>query len=343
MKKFILKASLFIGIILSINLVMGFVRLQLKDEITYRRNQQAKCVTINQYVGRADTQMYLKTVTDLRLDSIALPLGIHRIYDAYGFSNAFPNKAPKILFIGDSFLDDPHIATDSGIQASCDKALHQHLSYNIGGHNCSGFAVYNDLMLRKAFTDKPKLIVLETVERYLHDNITDAYYQLLEGKLKSNHDCYFGMDLLFGNNFKDLRESKYFYHAAEAPRFGQFSQIVDKDTVWFLRNKLSQITTVEHIVQLMQKLKQLLEQQNIQIVYVIAPDKESLYPQFFGASQLDTIQKVMHQEGIPYIDIYTQLKGNPLFYYYNSDTHWNGNAIKLLGLNAAQYYKEHCN
>lgn len=337
MKQFLKKISVFCLLALSLNLLIGIARLQVEDEIPYRVNKREAFVTANQFNGRCDTAVYVTSRTDLGHDSLNLPKGVLRICDAYGFSNAQANSNPDILFIGDSFFDDPHLNTSEGLQAMCNKQLHRNAAYNIGANGCSGFAVYNELRA-KAFLNKPKIIFFETVERAMNTHILGAAKQLKSGEFKSIQHHYYGLDLLLGANCKDLSASKLFFDK-EDKKYGYIKKVDGKE-IWFLRNRLSVFAELKSIVAAMLRMRNTLAQQNIKLVFVIAPDKESLYPKIFGTSKIELLYELMQQSELECIDMYTAMMANPNDYYFATDTHWNGKAIALLADKAADYYQK---
>jgi hypothetical protein len=315
---------------------MGMLRMKVDDEINYKVNKREEYITANHYNGRCDTALFIKTRTDLGHDSLHLPQGILRICDAYGFSNVVSNPNPEVLFIGDSFFDDPHINTTEGIQALFNDKMKRNCAYNIGANGCSGFKVYNEL-LAKGYFSKPKVIFFETVERAMSTHIIEAAQQLKDNQFKTNKHHYLGLDLLLGANFKDIRDSKLFYQKKDK-KYGAV-KIMDGQKVWFLRNKLSVFAEVNTIIKSMVQIDSMLKKQGIDIIFIIAPDKESLYPQFFGPSKLIGLQEMMQQNMLNYLDVYTPMLQNPNHFYFASDTHWNGNAIELVASLSCKAYE----
>lgn len=340
MRKFISKSALLLFIVVLINLLMGFIRLQAEDEITYISNRKEEFVTANQFYGRADTAVYIKSRTDLGHDSINLPGGILRICDHYGFSNVADNKAPEMLYIGDSFFDDPHLNSIEGIQSLTNKKMQKNCSYNLGANGCSGFKVYNELSAQY-FQQKPKVIFFETVERALSTSISEAVQDIKTGQFKSQRHEYFGLDLLLGSNFKDLRTSNLFGQP-QNKRYG-YSKTVNGKKVWFLRNKLSIYAELNKIVDDMERIHNAYQKQGIKIVFIVAPDKESLYPELFGTSKITLINELMKVKKIEFLDIYSEMMKNRDAYYFDTDTHWNGKAIDLLTSLTTDYYRKNYN
>lgn len=334
MRKLISKSGLILLIVVSINLITGLIRLKAKDDIPYMTNRREAFITANQFYGRTDTAVYIKTRTDLGHDSINLPNGILRICDHYGFSNITGNKEPEVLYLGDSFFDDPHISTTEGIQALTNKKMKRNCSYNLGSNGCSGFRVYNELS-SKYFTKKPKVIFFETVERALASNIPDAVQQLISKQYKSVTHHYYGLDLLLGANFKEIESSNLFTQKRDK-KYG-YVKTIDGKKVWFLRNKLSEYAELSSIAGSMDKITQVLQLQNIKVVFIIAPDKESMYPELFGVSKIVMLHHLMRAKNIAFIDVYSELLKNRDSYYYDTDTHWNGRAIDLLTTMTTNY------
>lgn len=336
MKKIITKSILLLSVVILINLLMGWIRLKAGDDIPYTMNLRDEFITANQYKAFKDTTMYMKARTDMGHDSVNLPNGNLRVLDHFGFSNVAENNAPDLLYIGDSFFDDQLLNSSDGLQSLTNKKLGKNCSYNIGAHGCSGFNVYNELSAQY-FTQKPKIIFFETVERALYAHIIDAFEQLEQHKFKTVQHHYYGMDLLLGANFSNLKQSKL-WHKETSVNFGT-PRMLDGNKIWFLRNRLSSFADLSGVLEKMAKMQQILKLKNIRLVYIIAPDKESLYPQLFGTSGIVLLQELMRDLNIEFIDIHSALLQDPAKYYYASDTHWNGNAVDLLTTMTTDYYR----
>ena len=72
--------------------------------------------------------------------------------------------------------------------------------------------------------------------------------------------------------------------------------------------------------------------QNIKTLFMIVPDKETLYPDKFGASSLSLIYSKMKYHKINHINLLEIFNKNPAYYYYTYDSHWNQNAIDTVSL-----------
>lgn len=339
MSAFLRSVIAFLLLVSIINFGMGILRLRVNDPIAFINNKRTAYYTANQFEGRCDTSIYIHTRTDLGHDSLFLPQGILRRYDAFGFSNQTANRQPSILLIGDSFADDPHLPTSEGLQALLNQALDSNISYNIGANGCCGFGVFNQLC-DSFFTIKPKLIVFEMVERAMSNHLAKAAKDLQEHRSHTKPYQYAYADLVWGPNFAHLSESHLFRKSTDKP-YGSVKSVQGQD-IWFLRNKLSHYADPQSLVKNMLYIQKFLAAQDIAIVFAIAPDKESLYPSIFGQSQIPQIQALMKQQHIPFLDVLAELsKSEPNSLYYKSDTHWNGNAVAQFASMIAQYYRQH--
>lgn len=72
------------------------------------------------------------------------------------------------------------------------------------------------------------------------------------------------------------------------------------------------------------------ENSGIRFAFTIAPNKNSLYgskmPARYAAAQTRNVQLLkeqMHQQGVPYIDLFGVLDGSETQLYYRLDSHWN--------------------
>jgi hypothetical protein len=124
--------------------------------------------------------------------------------------------------------------------------------------------------------------------------------------------------------------------------FKGFSLINDKkehillkyDTFLFYKNKVSILDniSIEHVVKQIESVKDYLANQNIKLLILIAPDKESFFPSIFGKSSYQQIHKALDQKQIPNLNVIDLFKKDSSLYYYNDDTHWNQHAIDLITL-----------
>jgi hypothetical protein len=325
MQKFFLKLCLIFFIGVMPNFFIGLYRYIKKDNsLQLNQNLNAENFIFNYKIkNKSDTVMSIYRKGDLSSKLSRLDDTCCRVYDKFGFSNWTFNNKPKIVLIGDSQFHDPGKGTEYGFQNSLNTHFGFNCSYNIGAVLCSGFRVYNEFLKEKIFLQKPKYIVLEIGERNFlkWDNIFN------ELKMKSTKTIkyrYFGLDLMLSNNFKG------------------FSLINDKkehillkyDTFLFYKNKVSILDniSIEHVVKQIESVKDYLANQNIKLLILIAPDKESFFPSIFGKSSYQQIHKALDQKQIPNLNVIDLFKKDSSLYYYNDDTHWNQHAIDLITL-----------
>lgn len=328
MKRFLTYGILIAVIAILPNFIVGLLRTRVNDFIPYTQQKN------KDFYGTAlekELNYQLAPTTPVA-DMSRLPIRpepTYRASDMFGFSNMVENKSPEILYIGDSFFNDPHSPTNNGIQAQTNDFFHKNIAYNIGAHNCGGFNVYNELN-HYFFKKKPRLIVFEAVERNAYEIIKNAPNELRKNSFKSVPYKNYYLDLLLGNNFKDLNKSKL-WHQEVKPVLGT-AHYINNQKIWFLNNHLTSVSDYEinKMIDSMKMIQTILQPQNIHIVFLIAPDKESVYPELFGASYLPALQNKMKAQNLDYIDVFSTLKNKGAEYYYEGDTHWNAAAIKLV-------------
>ena len=95
--------------------------------------------------------------------------------------------------------------------------------------------------------------------------------------------------------------------------------------------------SLEHNLSLIQ---QYTEQHGGQFLFVVVPNKNSLYPEnmpyFYKKGETSNLKELKHRmanRGIPYLDLYKVFKNQDSILYYTRDTHWNTKGA-LLGYNS---------
>ena len=332
MKKFILKTLLILFVSILPNVIVGFLRLGVNDFIPYTINYDLFQARYARYledslINKSET-VRVKPVGDLNNLSFAGD-PIIRSVDFFGFSNEYDNRRPEVLFIGDSFFNDPHLNSSMGIQSEVNKRLGKNSSYNIGNVSLCGFKVYNTLQ-QAFFTGKPKLIIFETVERNVVENIKRSLDELENHEKFSSFNHSF-LDLILGNNFMNIQKSHLLHSTTPSKKLGKMRRISNQQ-YWFLSNKLHRLTPleIEQTVQLMKEIQDRLLKEQVNILFVVAPDKESVYPELFGNTDLQLLQEKMRTEGVNNIDMFASLLGKGEKCYYRGDTHWSYSAVKML-------------
>jgi hypothetical protein len=328
MKKFILKIVIVILPILCMNLILGVIRYKNGDEtIPYRQNWYKQYITHEQKYNEIG-----RVVSDFQTFDMSREVRkcrMVRYKDKWGFQNTDDIKNPKIIFIGDSFFNDPFLSYQQGLSFNFERSL------NIGYMGCSGFQVFNELKTHGYFTEIPKFIIIEVVERNLEAWV-NLYEQLEMNQIKTIPYNYCGLDFLFGNNFKgancdNLAVDK---QNIELKKQGTLRYIDSNKKIYFLKNKISHIDSeiIKKVVSSMKKVSQYFIEKNCQVIYVVAPDKESIFPELFPKSNLSAIQKQFDSQQISYIDMYKKIMESPnrKTCYYDGDTHWNLNAYNIL-------------
>ena len=329
MKKFINKLLLLSFISLLPNLLVGLIRLLMNDDMIPFSLNISKDFEL--LAKKRESIYTFKKLPPPINDMSNRPVrddSLIRCIDRYGSSNVQRNPAPIILYIGDSFFEDPRMNTIDGLQSQTNHIFNKNVSYNIGNTGNSGFQVYNEL-INNGFIRKPRLIVFEVVERHAASIFKKAPRQLINNEIKTKKYNYFFADFILGNNFNELAHSKIFKRGRSVIGTPKY---LDQNTIWFMNNKLTifRDTITNALVDSMIVIRDHLKKDSVDIVFVIAPDKESVYPDIYGKSNLLKVHEAMLDRGIAFINMHTEMENKGMMYYYDGDTHWNNEAISLL-------------
>jgi hypothetical protein len=313
--------------ILCTNLIFGIIRYKNGDEtIPYKQNWHKQFISH----GQKDNQIG-RSVSDFQTFDMSREVRkcrMVRFKDKWGFHNSGDMKNPNILFIGDSFFNDPFLSYQQGLSFNFERSL------NISSMGCSGFQVFNELKTHGYFTETPRFIIIEVVERNLISWV-NLNEQIEMNQVKSIPYKYLGLDFLFGNNFRGANcDNLSFDNQHVQKKQGTGRYIDDNKMTYFLNNKISHIDTdmIKKVICNMKKVSQYFSKKNCQVIFVVAPDKESIFPELFPNSNLPSIQKQFDSSQIAYIDMYKEIMKSPerKECYYDGDTHWNLNAYNIL-------------
>lgn len=328
MKKIILKTIIVLLPILLTNLVIGVLRNKNGDEtIPYKQNWLKQFISRGQ-IGKK-TGKIISDYQTFDMSREVRKLQIVNYIDKWGFQNKKEIKNPDILFVGDSFFEDPFLSYEQSLSFNIP------LSMNISSMGCSGFQVFNELKTHDYFTKAPKYIIIEVVERNLYTWV-NLFDQIKLKQLKTKNYNYFGLDLLFGNNFRgaDFDNLSFEKQNSKSNKIGTIRKIDKNRNIYFLKNKISSYDSeiLRNIITSMELVNQYFSKYNCQVIYVVAPDKESIFPELFGNSNLPYVQKQFEIAHIDYIDMYSEImqSSKRKECYYDGDTHWNNIAYELL-------------
>lgn len=102
-------------------------------------------------------------------------------------------------------------------------------------------------------------------------------------------------------------------------------------------------TDAKHLVRTVEIMCEYAEKHGSKLIFTVAPDKGSIYPEYLparflqtgGTNNLDLVTAQLVQTSIPYCDLRTVLRENAdhTQLYHKLDTHWNG-AGAMLGFSA---------
>lgn len=282
MDRFLYKFIVTLVICILPNTIIGVYRLLNNDQLLLlNQNLDKENMIFNYKIGdKVDTFLVHERQFDLSKEIEYLDSPNVIIYDKFGFSNYIENSSPDILLIGDSYFHDPGNGTINGFQKRINGYFHNNCCYNIGAVMCSNFKVYNELLNIRYFTKQPKTIVLEIAERNFY-KWNNLYRDLIGKKYKTTNYNYYGLDFLFGNNLKNISQ------AIKKDNKNGNKTHYNNDNVLFLNNKLTEhdSSIINESTNELVKVNNYFKSKNINLVVVIVPDKESLYPGEFGKSR----------------------------------------------------------
>jgi lysophospholipase L1-like esterase len=259
-----------------------------------------------------------------------------------------------ILIMGDSFLENK----------LDDKAFKEALQYRTKLKVFDFTRVYPDAVntplffLKKINQDwsKKRILILETIERYSqkraveYSKDTRLTYSMprFYDKLSDDIFHYNDVNVVVRYNYL-LRE---LFNFKSQLNFNVFNQILNKEIGAFSVNPnllffyeetnfYKKVKSEEDITDVTVRINNLakeLEKYNIDLVYVIIPDKfsiynEYIYGRFHENSYIPGVNKKLKQKNIKYIDLYSIFlnnKNKDELLYYSSDTHFNVKGRELL-------------
>jgi hypothetical protein len=121
MKIFISKIITLILILLLLNYILGIIRLKIGDPITYTSNRNSELITLNQQKFLINLQMKILPINEMSNEPAYGKDSVKKTFDQFGFSNVIQNRSPYLLYIGDSFFDDPLLNSVDGILSLTNK------------------------------------------------------------------------------------------------------------------------------------------------------------------------------------------------------------------------------
>jgi hypothetical protein len=328
MERLIRKGTLVLLPVILANLVFGILRYRNGDKtIPFSQNWQRQYMTKSQIdlkigLNHSDSQIFDMS-REIRRSKLI------RFKDKWGFQNSTDTKNPDVLFIGDSFFDDPHLSYDQGLTHNIPRSM------NISSVGCSGFKVFNELRTQGYFTRMPKFIFIGVVERNL-SQWSDLYGQIEDNDTKTVPYKYYYLDFVFGNNFSgaNLDNLSLTKTGTSLKKGGTMRKLDDQRSVYFYKNSIAKHTQkdIHRILGSMTMASRYFNERNCRVVFIVAPDKESIFPEIYPKSNLPLLQKKFDSLKIEYIDMYKEIMQSPKRRecYYDGDTHWNQNAYELL-------------
>jgi hypothetical protein len=210
--------------------------------------------------------------------------------------------------------------------------------------------------------DNPKFFIYETVERNIPVKFSQEYPIHCSATASDGFSrVYDGLlNIVFRKNSENLYEvmlkQSFFTHRVYAGIaslkfncFGYISPLTAKyktgDSPWLFYDKeygtdpgnfYYQYTDAEiglYADNIARLKNSLLEQYNLQLVFLPIPNKYSVYHKVINKDQyngfLPKLFKELDKRQVCYVDVYHAFKNNPEPLYYGTDTHWNEKGIDI--------------
>ncbi len=84
-------------------------------------------------------------------------------------------------------------------------------------------------------------------------------------------------------------------------------------------------------------LREYTEAHGARLLFTVAPNKASLYPQYLpavgtpleGSDDIDRLRPLLEQEGVPYANLFAAFRAQPDVLYHRLDSHWNARGAAL--------------
>jgi len=280
----------------------------------------------------------------------SLSNSLYQIYDQrQSYADAPDNlNSPYILMFGDSFLAGIRglkIFIGGGENADTLKA------YNVSADGIAGAGVnpLECLAREKYQKGERKFLILETVERYALDRGLQykdfqrhfdsiLLREIIKHIFVNDHITYFFTDNFISYPFfRFINNIKFHYFKDIDTRIGRYSEN-PKMLFYFQAVEFNQMpkpaadlnTTASNIKFLSDQLK---DEYNIELIYVVLPNKYSIYSDFVDSNYeydnfIPEINKRLIDQGVNIIDIYSRYMAyrktdDSKLLYYPSDTHFS--------------------
>jgi hypothetical protein len=288
----------------------------------------------------------------------------------YKFRFSDQNKPPQeadVLMFGDSHFDfnrqptfAERIADSLGIKVYLNR-MERPYKGNI-------LAYLNDI----DYQDKNrKLVFYESSERYVIDRSSFEYqdrgivkyYNPVRQTFKNIKDKIFnqGTDNLYNTFLKKSYLTSGIYSWVTTAKFNIFNYmnqqiqdyVIDEEkgswafhqepVTYYNREDISDSLIVACAQNIQKMQKKLSEQYNLELVYMILPEKYTMYNLKNTVSPYHQFVPRIHKEferlGIPYINLFYDFSRKNDVLYYRTDTHWNPKGVDIAVKNALEFIR----
>lgn len=271
--------------------------------------------------------------------------------------NNHPPEEAEILIFGDSHFDFSR-QTVFAERISDSLNINVFLHRFAKPHNGNVLAYLNDVGYK---SDKRKILIYESSERYVIDRSISEYKD--RGIVSNQNPVYEALrtirfkifNPLSSNLYNTFLKKSYFtyyiYTKISTLKFDMFGYINEQikeykidyqngswlffyeSVNFFKRDDINQelVSHCAHNVKSMQEV--LLDQYNLELVYIIIPEKYSIYSQNHNHKKyhnfIPMIQEEFEAQGIPYLDLYSNFVEAENELYYKTDTHWNKKGVDI--------------
>jgi len=236
-------------------------------------------------------------------------------------------------------------------------------------YNANILAYLNDL---GDIADKSKIVIYESSERFVISRSTVEYKD--EGIVSKQNPMYEQIksfrykifnplsNNLYNTFLKKSYLTNYIYTKISTLRFNYFKYInsqipeyvVNKESgpwlfhyepVEFFQRTDIEDSLVKHCALNVKKMQQKLkENYNLELIYIIIPEKYSIYNIRYAGKPyhnfIPKMQKEFEKLNIPYIDLYSDFINIEEELYYKTDTHWNVLGVDIAVENTLEFMRE---
>ena len=310
MKQFLFRIFVFTTSLIVLMVLIGI--LGNSESIYYRHWERSfSKLSMSGHLENYDENML--TIGDLAFSKYVLPEDYEYIpvkfsTDELGFRNLHFNRSPDLVIIGDSNSFGSRIS-----DAQTYSNILNEKGFNV--LNLSGLSVQGFLkMIELGIIEKPSVVVLCQIERNIGLDFIVGDNELRENYLKSFPLINKVISSLVGLNYIKFLKSKIY-------NWLKSKELYDNE-VLFLNSFNPNRNDVGLLVSNLISVKEILNKEEIELLYVTIPDKETFYG-LVNDTFLYQINNELTKNGISSlnpIEVFKRLSISP---YFKDDTHIN--------------------